>query len=203
MLTYRKKNTKYIDKTWASMRENRNLLHANNKRADKPGYRRILISAFVFVIPFLKRIVVNVAVCEVAIFKLVAVAEQADLNPTWSETANTDFLAAHIISQSHKQEETKQNNHLSLPHRVDWSPAKSAYLKINFLISESKYMSCSGYSLRHIHIYKLMDKNTLQFYAQKYAIFSYFSTKTTYVVGTQKNHFNERVLLSTQNTCLN
>ena len=32
--------------------------------------------------------------------------------------------------------------------------------------------------------------------------FSYFSTQT-YVVGTQKKHLNEMVLLSTQNTCLN
>ena len=33
-------------------------------------------------------------------------------------------------------------------------------------------------------------------------IFFYFSTKT-YVVGAQKNHLNEMVLLSTQSTCLN
>ena len=33
-------------------------------------------------------------------------------------------------------------------------------------------------------------------------LFLYFSSKT-YVVGTQKNRLNERVLLSTQNTCLN
>ena len=32
--------------------------------------------------------------------------------------------------------------------------------------------------------------------------FSYFSTKT-YVVGTQKNHLNEMVLLGTANICLN
>ena len=32
--------------------------------------------------------------------------------------------------------------------------------------------------------------------------FSYFSTKT-YVVGTQKNRLDEKVLLSTQNICLN
>ena len=32
--------------------------------------------------------------------------------------------------------------------------------------------------------------------------YSYFSTKT-YVVGTQKNHLDETVLLNTQNTCLN
>ena len=32
--------------------------------------------------------------------------------------------------------------------------------------------------------------------------FSYFSAKT-YVVGTQKNHLNKTVLLSTQNACLN
>ena len=32
--------------------------------------------------------------------------------------------------------------------------------------------------------------------------FPYFSTKT-YVVGTQKNHLDETVFLSTQNTCLN
>ena len=31
---------------------------------------------------------------------------------------------------------------------------------------------------------------------------SYFSTKT-YVMGSQKKHLNETVLLSTQNTCLN
>ena len=33
-------------------------------------------------------------------------------------------------------------------------------------------------------------------------LFSYFSAKT-YVVGTQKNRLNEKVLLSTQNICLN
>ena len=33
-------------------------------------------------------------------------------------------------------------------------------------------------------------------------IISYLSTKT-YVVGTQKNHLNEMVLLSTKNICLN
>ena len=33
-------------------------------------------------------------------------------------------------------------------------------------------------------------------------LFSYFSTKI-YVVGAQPNCLNERVLLSTQNTCLN
>ena len=32
--------------------------------------------------------------------------------------------------------------------------------------------------------------------------FSYFSTRT-YVVGTQKNHLDETVLLSTRNICLN
>ena len=32
--------------------------------------------------------------------------------------------------------------------------------------------------------------------------FSYFSTKT-YVVGAQKNRLDEKVLLGTQNTCLN
>ena len=40
------------------------------------------------------------------------------------------------------------------------------------------------------------DKSVNEYY------FSYFSTKT-YVVGTQKNHLAETVLLSTQNTCLN
>ena len=34
--------------------------------------------------------------------------------------------------------------------------------------------------------------------AQLKIVFSYFSTKT-YVVGTQKSHLNEMVLLSTQN----
>ena len=36
----------------------------------------------------------------------------------------------------------------------------------------------------------------------KIKIFFYFATKT-YVVGTQKNHLGETVLLSTQNICLN
>ena len=34
------------------------------------------------------------------------------------------------------------------------------------------------------------------------AIFFYFTSKT-YVVGTQKSRLNDKVLLSTQNTCLN
>ena len=33
-------------------------------------------------------------------------------------------------------------------------------------------------------------------------IFSYFSIKT-YVVGTQKNHLTETIVLSTQNICVN
>ena len=40
--------------------------------------------------------------------------------------------------------------------------------------------------------------NMLRVHTKKY--FSYFSAKP-YVVGTQKNHLNEMVLLSTQNIC--
>ena len=46
------------------------------------------------------------------------------------------------------------------------------------------------------HFSRTPDKNAY------WNFFSYFSTKT-YVVGTQKNHLNETVLLSTQNICLN
>ena len=42
----------------------------------------------------------------------------------------------------------------------------------------------------------------LQCVIENYISYMYFLTKT-YVVGTQKNRFNETVLLSTQNTCLN
>ena len=45
-------------------------------------------------------------------------------------------------------------------------------------------------------------QNSLQIRELNRNYFSYFSTKT-YVVGTQKNHLNEMVLLSTRNICLN
>ena len=44
---------------------------------------------------------------------------------------------------------------------------------------------------------QLIDKKHSQFHAFKITL-SYFSTKT-YVVGTQKNHLNDKVLSSTQN----
>ena len=76
------------------------------------------------------------------------------------------------------------------------------------------------------HMFKLIDKQLSEFYAKCFAylhfeplllqyiktglqirvrivnLFSYFSSQT-HVVGTQKNHLNETVLLSTQNTGLN
>ena len=47
---------------------------------------------------------------------------------------------------------------------------------------------------------KKVKNRTLVKSAYRKFIFSYFSTKT-YVVGTQKNRFDETLLLSTQNIC--
>ena len=66
------------------------------------------------------------------------------------------------------------------------------------------------------HKFKLMDKKIITILRSKNVLpttvedsciligvlFSYFSIKT-YVVGSQKNNFNETILLSTQNTCYN
>ena len=62
-----------------------------NKGADQPAHRRSLISAFVFHI--LESIISKLATCEFLTFKLVSVAEQADLNLVLSEKPKTSFLA--------------------------------------------------------------------------------------------------------------
>ena len=52
-------------------------------------------------------------------------------------------------------------------------------------------------------ILKLMDKKISKFYGPFGGLseqFSHFSIKT-YVMGVQKNHLNETVLLSTKNIC--
>ena len=53
-----------------------------------------------------------------------------------------------------------------------------------------------------INLLNGLDSDQVQHYVVLENYFLYFSTKT-YVVGTQKNRLNERVLLSTQNTCFN
>ena len=62
------------------------LLHVNNKGADKP-LQSDLISTFV--IHYLESIVIKLAPCKISIFLLVSVAEQAGLNYTWSELQKT------------------------------------------------------------------------------------------------------------------
>ena len=49
---------------------------------------------------------------------------------------------------------------------------------------------------------KHLSELSVQIIMRNQKLFSDFSTKT-YVVGTQKNRFNETVLLSIHNTCLN
>ena len=75
------------------MRENLTLLHGNNKGVDHTAHSRSLDSAFV--IRFLKNIIYvgKLAACNISIFRLVLVAEQAGLSLTWSETPNAGSLA--------------------------------------------------------------------------------------------------------------
>ena len=50
---------------WASTQENRTVLHANNKDADQPAHQRRLANAFV--IRFLERMIVDLALCKISI----------------------------------------------------------------------------------------------------------------------------------------
>ena len=60
----------------------------------------------------------------------------------------------------------------------------------------------SSYSQNFIYFFKKkVVKNFIRLKCVTENHFSYFSTKT-YVVGTQKNLLNEKVLLSTHNICL-
>ena len=64
---------------------------ANNTGADQPAHPRSLISAFV--IRFLESIICILATGEIAIFRLVSVAEETGLKLALSETPKTGFLA--------------------------------------------------------------------------------------------------------------
>ena len=64
---------------------------ANNKGADQQAHPRSLISAFV--IRLLESIISKLDTCEISIFYVVSVAEQADFGMTFSETPKPGFLA--------------------------------------------------------------------------------------------------------------
>ena len=78
------------------------------------------------------------------------------------------------------------------------------FLNQNICCGYSKELSEWDGSFEHPkHMLKIMDKKTFTILRRKFLFvkfFFYFSTNT-YVVGTQKNHLNEMVLLSTQNIC--
>ena len=63
---------------------------ANNKGADQPAHMRSLISAFV---RLTESIISRHSTSEISMFKLVSVAEQANLNITLLETPKTGFVA--------------------------------------------------------------------------------------------------------------
>ena len=68
---------------------------------------------------------------------------------------------------------------------------------VNFLSLNQNI--CCGYSKEPSQLDSSLEhqKYMLKLIDRKYSQFSYFSTKT-YVVGTQKNRFDETVLLSTK-----
>ena len=63
--------------------------YANNKGADQPAHPRSLISTFV--VRSLDSIISLVCRSEISRFELVSVAEQAGLNPNWSQTLEDTF----------------------------------------------------------------------------------------------------------------
>ena len=63
--------------------------YANNKGADQPAHPRSLISAFV--VRCLDSVMSIVSVTKLSSLLLASVAEQASLNPTWSETPENMF----------------------------------------------------------------------------------------------------------------
>ena len=70
--------------------------YANNKGIDQPAHLRSLISAFV--VHCLDSVMSLVSVTEISSLMLAAVAEQASLSLTWSETPKDTFShdKAHI-----------------------------------------------------------------------------------------------------------
>ena len=67
---------------------------ANNKGTDQPGHPHRLISAFF--IRFLECIISKLATCDISIFQLVSVAEEADLSFTLWETPKIGFVATRL-----------------------------------------------------------------------------------------------------------
>ena len=80
----------YASYNWATSRENLFYPYANNKGAEQPAHPRSLISTFV--IRYSDSMIPILAKSEISRLELVAVAEQAGLSLTWSQTAKTGFL---------------------------------------------------------------------------------------------------------------
>ena len=70
------------------------------KGADQPAHTYSLNS--VFVIRHIDSIISLVSISEISRLYLVSVAEQADLNLTWSQTPKTDFLMMWLIYTCHQ-----------------------------------------------------------------------------------------------------
>ena len=68
----------------------------DNKGADQSVHQGSLISTFV--ICLMESVTSKLATSEMAIFKVVSVAEQADLGMTWLETLKTGFLMLRPMS---------------------------------------------------------------------------------------------------------
>ena len=80
----------------ATSKENLFMSYANNKGADQPEHLHSLISTFVFLC--LDSLVPTLAKYKISRLQLAAVAEQADLNLTWSQSPEGRFShdVAHI-----------------------------------------------------------------------------------------------------------
>ena len=77
------------------MQENLSAGCANNKGADQPAHLCSLISTFV--IRLLESTISKLATCEISVFWLVSIAEQATLNLTFSEPPKVGFVAMRPI----------------------------------------------------------------------------------------------------------
>ena len=73
------------------------MVYMNNKGADQPAHPCSLISTFV--VRYLDSMICILALSKVSRFQLVPVAEQADLNLTWSKILENTFSCdvAHIM----------------------------------------------------------------------------------------------------------
>ena len=90
------------DYIWATSWENLFMQYATNKGADEPAHPRSLISTFI--IRCLDSIIPLVSISEISSLYLAAVAAQAVLCLTWSQTSWRGSYSIYSLSPSHHGE---------------------------------------------------------------------------------------------------